>query len=208
MQNIGGRGLGKGKIVICPGKLGWYRYLPVNHTREQRSLARIGVTTVKEWQFGIDNPLNKRILSPLCALCLTPVVLHFCLAVSLLPPAHPCFLEFYVATAMQTPPIPIPPSPQWTNGVQLAWCSSGPWANMEQKLWAQTLILALLKPQLHFFYKWTTGNRTLEMQGLNSTQIQISVCVSEISFSRDIARTPSPAALSWEKNPPPPFHQV
>lgn len=48
------------------------------------------------------------------------------------------------------------------------------WLYSARKLWTLVLILALLKPQLHFFYKLTKGNRTLEAQGFKSMQIKIT----------------------------------
>lgn len=51
------------------------------------------------------------------------------------------------------------------------------------------LILALLKPQLYFFYGRAKGNRTLGNLGVNSTEIKLStishppIWVSENSFS-------------------------
>lgn len=62
--------------------------------------------------------------------------------------------------------------------------------HMEDKLWAMILILALLKPQLLFFYGNTGGGENLETRGFNSMQIKITcspMWVSENHFSQYVA---------------------
>lgn len=85
---------------------------------------------------------------------------------------------------------------------KLNWSDAGlECANVEQKLWAMTLILALLKTQLDFSLGGPEGDGTLETKGLNSSQINIShspMQVSENSFSPDIARSPLPPAAGGD----------
>lgn len=56
---------------------------------------------------------------------------------------------------------------------------------MGWKLWAMALIPALgLKAKLDFFLGGTKGNGTWKTQGLNSTEIKLSVISQKISLKK------------------------
>lgn len=75
---------------------------------------------------------------------------------------------------------------------------------MKRKLWALALLSALLKLQLHF-YDWTKGDRALEMQGYNATEIKLStmfhppVWISGNVYPSSTQRTPAPLAMGIDE---------
>lgn len=72
-------------------------------------------------------------------------------------------------------------------------------------------VLALLKPQLLFFYDWTKGNRTLETHWYNSTETTFSsnfilpVWVSKIPFLGVLQETHPPEAIGRAEALSPPL---
>lgn len=142
----------------------------------------------KSVRFGNLNSLNKEtLLDPLGVLHLTPGLQGSLTTASWHSPTWPSVCG---------------PHTQWTNGLPLAWRWTGLGWNMEQELWWLALLLALLKPQLCFFYDWKGA---LEMQKCNLTEINIThppVGVSEkLLFFLKYCKNPLPAHSGKEDSP-------
>lgn len=166
--------------------------LAINHSWGQRWLAWRGMVTASTAETGILHSLNKEARA--LVLLLVSRAWFLLLLLGLVHLGSPAFA--HVAH--------VAPTHNGLMGCDWSDAVLDPNATWKGAL-DSALVLAVLNPQPHLLGDWTKGCGTLETQRYHSAQIKtphFPVRVSGNSFSRDIVRTPIPAAPSGAGSTP------